>query len=106
MVDIEDILFDAFVNAFKGQIDENVLKRICTKKILKALYEKITAEIFYKLLKDQKLQLLPGFGSIVVKVRKEKDKKIYDRKSKQVVVKHVRGKKIVYIPGNLIKEFM
>ena len=105
MSDIEDILFETFLAVLEDKVDVDALREICTKKKRKLLYERITAEVFYKLLKEQKLSLLPGFGSIVLKERREKDKKVYDKKTKQMLVKHIRGKKIVYIPGELIKEF-
>ncbi len=104
--EIEDIIFNTIVDVIGDKIDASTIKNINTKKVKRQLYEKITAQIFYTLLKEQRIQLLPGFGSIAIHVRKEKDKKIYDRKLKHVVVKHVKGKKIVYVPGDLIKEFL
>lgn len=106
MTDIEDILFETFLAILEDKVDVDALREVCTKKKRRLLYERITAEVFYKLLKEQKLPLLPGFGSVVIKERKEKDKKVYDRKTKQMVVKHIRGKKVVYLPGDLIKEFI
>jgi CspA family cold shock protein len=37
---------------------------------------------------------------------REKDKKIFDKKTQAMVVKHVRGKKVIYKPGDVVREFL
>ena len=39
-------------------------------------YKKVTEEIFYNLLKNKKLNLISGFGTVMVKEIGEKDKKV------------------------------
>jgi hypothetical protein len=66
----------------------------------------VTDELMYKLLREKRVDLAPGFGSLVLKEIKEKDKKIFDRKTGTMVSKHIRGHKVVYKPGDVIKEFL
>ena len=83
-----------------------LLQKANTRGIRKQILKVITNELVYKLLVDKRVDLAPGFGSLVLKKIKEKDKKVFDRLSKTMVTKHVRGSKVVYKPGDIVKEFL
>jgi len=103
---LEDALMDSILSALSDKIDIKLLQKANTRDIRKRLLKCFTNELFYKLLKEKRVDLAPGFGSLVLKEIREKDKKVYDRKSQTMVIKHVRGSKIVYKPGDVVKEFL
>ena len=72
----------------------------------KKLWEAINRELFYKLLKEKKLNLSSGFGTIFVREIKTKEKKVFDRKKNEMVSKMIKGSKIVFRPGDTLKEFL
>jgi hypothetical protein len=88
------------------KIDPEILKKANTKELRKKLWQSLNNELFYVLLKDKKLGLSPGFGTVFVKEIREKDKKVYDKKSQEMVTKKVKGSKIVYRPGDSIKSLI
>jgi hypothetical protein len=71
------------------------------------LYYKATKEIFYKLLTERKLRLVPGFGTVSLKEISSKEKKVYNRKTGEMEVKKVKGlQKVVYAAGDFSSEFL
>jgi nucleoid DNA-binding protein len=106
MSDLEDSLMESILSALSEKIDIKVLQKINTRAMRKKLLKVFTNELIYKLLSEKRVDLAPGFGSLVVKEIKEKDKKIFDRVTKTMVLKHVRGNKVVYKPGDIVKEFL
>lgn len=91
---------------FAEKVDSKILKKVDTKEMRKKLLKNLTNEVFYALLNEGRVDLAPGFGSVILKEIKEKDKKIYDRVTKTMVLKHVKGKKVVYKPGDTVREFL
>jgi hypothetical protein len=106
MIDLEDALMESILSVLSEKIDIELLQKANTRGIRKRLLRVITNELIYKLLVDKRVDLSPGFGSLVLKEIREKDKKVYDRISKTMVIKHVRGSKVVYKPGDVVKEFL
>jgi hypothetical protein len=102
----EDDLMNAILEALSEKVDIELLKKANTKALKKKLLKCFTNELFYKLLSEQRVDLAPGFGSLVLKDIREKDKKVFDKKTQTMVVKHVRGKKVVYKPGDIVREFL
>lgn len=112
MKDIEDALMESILSVLSEKIDKKILRKVGTlhkkdtRELRKQLLRVVTNELMYKLLVDKRVDLSPGFGSFVLKEIREKDKKVYDRASKAMVYKHVRGNKVVYRPGDVVKEFL
>jgi hypothetical protein len=106
MIDLEDALMESVLSVLSEKIDIELLQKANTRGIRKRLLRVFTNELIYKLLVDKRVDLSPGFGSLVLKEIREKDKKVYDRVSKVMVTKHVRGSKVVYKPGDVVKEFL
>jgi uncharacterized protein YaaW (UPF0174 family) len=106
MNDLEDSLMESILDALSEKIDTKVLQKVNTRAMRKKLLKVFTNELIYKLLREKRVDLAPGFGSLVVKEIKEKDKKVFDRVTKTMVLKHVRGSKVVYKPGDVVKEFL
>lgn len=97
---------EAVLSALSEKVEESTLNKADTKQMRKKLLRKITNEMFYTLLSEKRLELAPGFGSFVVKDIKEKEKKIYNRRTGEMELRHVSGSKIVYKPGEIPKEFL
>ena len=104
--DIEKVIMEAVIKALEEKVDLSLLKKADTQKIRHKLFRDLTYEVFYELLKNNKIGLYPGFGTLFVKEIKPKNKKVYDRKRGLMVEKAIRGKKVVFRPGDLIKEFL
>jgi hypothetical protein len=105
-MDMEDIIADALIAALSERIDAEVLKKAFTKPVKKVIYRKLTEGLFYNLLKEKKLNLISGFGTVLIKDIKEKEKKVFDKKTGSMVTKKVKGSKVVYRPGDFMKQFL
>ena len=112
MAELEDALLKSVLSVLSDKIGEKALRKVGTllkkdtRDLRKQLLRAVTNELVYKLLVDKRVDLAPGFGGLVLKKIKEKDKKVFDRVSKTMVTKHVRGSKVVYTPGDIVKEFL
>lgn len=106
MGDFGDMLMDSVLATLSDKVDDQTLQKINTKQTRASLFRGFTNELFYLLLKEKKVDLAPGFGSLILKKRKEKDKKVYDKAAKAMVSKRISGYKVVYIPGKVLKEFL
>lgn len=102
----QDIVMQTVLEILGEKIDPEELKKADTKELKRRLWQSLNKELFYILLREEKLGLSPGFGTLIVKSIKEKNKKIFDKKSNSMVTKRVRGKKIVYRPGDTIKSLL
>lgn len=105
-MDVEQTMMDAILKVLSEKIDPKVLKKVNIISLRKKLWEAINAELFYKLLKEKKLNLHAGFGTFLVKEIKQKEKKVFDKKKNEMVTKNVKGSKIVFRPGDALKEFL
>ncbi len=103
---MEDIISDALISALSEKIDAEVLKKALSKPVKKRIYKKLTEELFYYLLKDKKLNLVSGFGTVLVKDIGGKDKKVFDKKAGCMVIKKIKGSRVVYKPGDFVKQFL
>jgi len=105
-MDLQDIIMEAVIKALSEKIDEKQLRYAFTKEIHKKIYKNITYDVFYKLLKENKLNLSPGFGTVLVKEVREKEKKVFNKKTGSMENKKVGGRKVAYRPGDLIKQLL
>lgn len=105
-MEIEDAIADAFIAALSEKISANLLKKAFTKPVKKVVYRRLTEEVFYYLLKEKKLNLVSGFGTVLIKNIKEKEKKVFDKKTGDMIPKHIKGAKVIYKPGHLVKQFL
>ena len=106
MNEVQDIMMETILSTLSEKIAPDVLKKANTRAIRKKLLRNLTNELFYKLMKEGKLSLCPGFGSVILKEIKEKDKKIFNRRTGEMQTHHVRGKKVVYKPGDNVRELL
>ena len=104
-MEIEDIISDALIVVLSEKIDAEILKKAFTKPVRKVIYRKLTEEVFYNLLKEKKLNLISGFGTVLIRSF-EKDKKVFDKKTGDMLTKHIKGAKVIYKPGDLVKQFL
>lgn len=103
---LEDDLMNSVLDILSEKVNVKSLQKANTQDIRKRLLKSFIGELFYTLLKEKRVDLAPGFGSLILKEIKEKDKKVFDKKSQTMVLKHIHGSKIVYIPGEVVKEFL
>lgn len=106
MADTQDIVMESVLFVLSEKIEEDVLKKANTKAIRKKLLRTITESLVFELFREGRVNMAPGFGNVTLKEIKEKDKKIFDRVTKTMVIKHISGKKIVYVPGDTVREFL
>lgn len=105
-MDPQDIVADTIMDLLSDRIDTKLLKRALTKPVRKELYKRLAEGLLYELLRDGKLSLPPGFGSVLMKEIREKDKKIFNKKTGEMQSKRVHGNRIQYRPGELVKQLL
>jgi nucleoid DNA-binding protein len=105
-MDMEDLVVDSLVQVLSETISPDLLKEALTKPVKKALYKRLTEELFYALLKTKKINLSSGFGTVLIKDIGEKSKKVFDKKTGNMVTKKIKGSRIVYKPGDIVKPFL
>jgi len=104
---MEDIISDTLITALSERgIDAELLKKALSKPVKKAIYKKLTEEVFYNLLKEKKLNLVSGFGTVLIKDIGEREKKVFDKKAGCMVIKKIKGNRVVYKPGDFVKQFL
>ena len=106
MAELQDILMESVIRVLSDRIDNKVLQRIDSRNLRKKLFKHFTYEMFYQLLKEGEVSFAPGFGTMSLKSIKEKDKKIWNKKLQSVVVRHVKGRKVQYKAGDIVREFL
>ena len=106
MSEVEDALLKAILEVLSERLGKDILRKVYSKALRKKLYKAVSNELFYTLLKDKKLELAPGFGSFILKQILEKDKKVFDQTSGDMKVHRVKGSKVIYKPGAVVKEFL
>jgi hypothetical protein len=104
--DIGDVVMDAVKEALQDRIGEEALRRINPKHVRKKLSKRLFELLFYELLVTGQLKFPPGLGSMRALGVKKKTVKVFDRKRKVMVERPVRAKRICYIPGDTVKEFL
>lgn len=102
----QDIVADAVIDTLKDRINAAVLKKALTKPVRKELYKKLAEDVVYHLLSEGKLHLPPGFGSVTLKQIKEKDKKIFNKKTGTLETRRVKGNRITYRAGEVVKHLL
>jgi len=105
-MDLQDVITEALLEVLSEKIETEELRSVFTKELRKKLCKKLTEEVFYKLLKEEKLNLYSGFGTVVLKAIREKEKKVFDKKTGAMVTKTIKGRKVAYRPGDLIKQLL
>jgi hypothetical protein len=104
-MDIKDVIMEAVISVLSEKVNSGILKKVSTKELKEKLYRKLTNEVFYKILRDKKISLFAGFGTIRVK-EVQRNKKCYDRISKTTTATDITARKMVYKPGSFIKQFL
>jgi hypothetical protein len=106
MAELQDILMESVIKVLADRIDSKVLHKADSRHLRKKLFKHFTYEMFYQLLKEGEVAFAPGFGSMSLKEIKEKDKKIWNKKLQTIMIKHVKGRKIQYKAGDIVREFL
>lgn len=101
-----DAVANAIIEALSGKVDEKVLRRALTFSTKKDLYRRLAENLLYCLIQDGKVPLPPGYGTILLKRIQEKDKKIFNRKTGEMTVRHIKGNTVKYRLGELVKQLV
>jgi len=105
-MDIGDVIMDAVMDVLKERLDDKTLRKIDTQPIRKKLSKRIFDLLFYELLTEGSVKLPPGLGSLRTLEVKKTVAKVYDRKRGVMVERPVSRRKILYKPGDTIREFL
>lgn len=105
-MELHDAIMESVLSVLSEKIDPKILKKADRKSVRKKLYQKLTNEVFYILLKEGKVNLPSGFGTVMLKGVREKEKKIYDQKEKIMITRKIGGHKVIYRPGLIVKQFL
>lgn len=104
-MDVENTIMETVISVLSEKVDPGLLKKAGTNELKRKLYKKLVHELFYKILREKKVNLLVGFGTIRVKEVQGK-KKVYDKKSETMTTKDINTRRIVYRPGEFIEQFL
>lgn len=102
----QDILAEAIIECLSNRIDAKVLKKAMTKPVRKELYKRISEGMLYHLLKEGRLNLPAGFGSVLIRNIREKDKKIFNKRTGEMETRRVKGSRVVYRTGEVVKQLL
>lgn len=105
-MDIGDVVMDAVRDVLKERLGDKELRRIDSKPFRKRLSKRIFELVFYELLTEGQVKLPPGLGSLKTLEVKKTIAKVYDKRRKMMVERPTSRKKIVYRPGDTIREFL
>lgn len=105
-MEICGVMIDAIKDVLRNRVDGRLLRRICSKPVAKILSKRLFEYAFYELLNNGVVKLPPGMGSLRVLNTKRRVAKVYDRKRKVMVERPASTRKIIYRPGDTIREFL
>ena len=102
----QDILADAIIDSLSDRIDAEVLKRALTKPVRRKMYKRLAESMLYHLLQSGRLNFPAGFGSVLLKEIREKDKKIFNKRTGEMETRHVKGSRVIYRTGEVVKQLL
>jgi len=105
-MEIGDVVMDAVREVLRERLGDKALRKIDSKPVRKRLSKRVFELVFFELLSTGVLKLPPGLGSFRTTDAKNKMVKVWDRKQKAMVERPARSKKILYRPGDTIREFL
>lgn len=104
--DIGDIVMDGIKDVVRERLGEKAASKLDCKDARKRISKKVFEYLFYELLATGKVRFPPGLGTLQVMDVKRKVAKVFDKKSNTMVERPVSGKRVVYRPGDTIREFL
>jgi nucleoid DNA-binding protein len=105
-METNEIVMDAVMEVLATKLDAKAMARVNCAETRRKLSKKLFEYLFHELLSTGKLRLPPGLGTFQVIELKKRVAKVYDKKSKTTVDRQVDGKRVVYRPGDTIREFL
>ncbi len=107
LMEPQDVLADTIIECLSDRVDAKVLKRAMTKPVRRELYKRLAEGMLYQLLQDGRLNLPAGFGSVLLKEIREKDKKIFNKRTGEMETRRrVKGSRVVYRTGEVVKQLL
>jgi len=104
--EIGAVVMEAVKAALREKIGDRLARRIDSRGVRKRLTKKLFEFMFYELLSTGELKLPPGLGSLRTVELGRKMVKVFDKKRKIMVERPANTRKILYRPGDTIREFL
>jgi len=105
-MEIGDVVMGAVKDVLLERLGEKAVRRVDRAPIRKRLSKRIFELLFYELLSAGQVRLPPGLGSLRTTDVKKKTVKVFDKRRKVMVERSASTKKILYRPGDTIREFL
>jgi hypothetical protein len=105
-MEIGDVIMDAVRDILRERLGDKAIRRVDSKPVRKRLSKRIFELVFYELLTTGMVKLPPGMGSLRTTGVKKKIAKVYDKRRKIMVERPTSTRKILYRPGDTIREFL
>jgi len=105
-MDIGQIVMDGMRDVVRERLGEKAASKLDCKDARKRISKRVFQYLFHELLATGKVRLPPGLGTLQVMGVKRKVVKVFDKKSNTMVERRVSGKRVVYRPGDTIREFL
>lgn len=105
-MDIGDIVMDAMREVVRERLGEKAASRLDCRDARKRISKRVFEYLFHELLATGKVRLPPGLGTLQVVSVKRKVAKVFDKKSNTMIERPVSAKRVVYRPGDTIREFL
>jgi len=105
-MDIADLVMDAVREVTRERLGDKAARRMDSKPIRKRLSKKVFDLVFFELLSTGVVKLPPGLGSLRTTEVKKKTALVFDKRRKVMVERPASSRKILYRPGDTIREFL
>lgn len=100
------MVMDAVRDVLRERLGDKAVRRVDSKPIRKKLSKRIFELVFYELLSTGQVKLPPGLGSLRTLDVGKRTAKVWDKRRKVMVERPASTKKILYRPGDTIREFL
>ena len=105
-MEVADIIMDAMKEVLRERLGDRAVAKMDCRAVRKRVSKKVFEYLFHELLATGKVRLPPGLGTLQVVGVRRKVAKVFDKKSNTMVERPVSGKRVVYRPGDTIREFL
>lgn len=106
VMNIGDVVMDAVMDVLRDRLGDSVIRKVDSKPIRRRLSKRVFELVFYELLNTGQVKFPPGLGSLCTLDVGKKTAKVWDKRRKIMVERPVSTKKILYRPGDTIREFL
>jgi len=105
-IEVADLVMDAMRDIVREKLGDRAAAKLDCRAVRKKVSKRVFEYLFHELLATGKVRLPPGLGTLQVVGVRRKVAKVFDKKSNKMVERPVSGKRVVYRPGDTIREFL